>query len=147
MFGLGFSEMILIAIIALIFIGPKQLPEVARTLARFINELRRTTDELTRSVHTTTSEINKNVVDDSVNIQKVNPSDLKPSAPSITHPQSIIATDSHKDETVKPSISIDPKSDESTKSNIEATTTDKPISPSETIAHNDTVQNSEGLKK
>ena len=34
MFGLGFVEIILIAVLALIFIGPKQLPEVARVVAR-----------------------------------------------------------------------------------------------------------------
>jgi len=47
MFDIGFSEMLLLAIIALIAIGPKQLPEVARQAARFINELKRLTAELT----------------------------------------------------------------------------------------------------
>lgn len=41
MFNLGMTEMIFIAILALILIGPKQLPEVARTLGRFLNDLRR----------------------------------------------------------------------------------------------------------
>lgn len=35
------SEMLFIAILALVLIGPKQLPEVARTLGRFLNDLRR----------------------------------------------------------------------------------------------------------
>lgn len=47
MFGLGLSEIIFIAILALIFIGPKQLPEVARTVGRFLNDLKRSTSELT----------------------------------------------------------------------------------------------------
>ena len=46
MFGLGMSEIILLSIMALIIIGPKQLPEVARTVARFINELKRSTEDL-----------------------------------------------------------------------------------------------------
>lgn len=46
MFNLGFSELILLAIIALIFIGPKQLPELARTLGRTLNELKRATGDL-----------------------------------------------------------------------------------------------------
>jgi sec-independent protein translocase protein TatB len=50
MFNLGLSEMILIAIIALIFIGPKQLPEIARTVGRMLNELKRATDDLTSSI-------------------------------------------------------------------------------------------------
>ncbi|MBX9766403.1 MAG: Sec-independent protein translocase protein TatB [Bdellovibrionales bacterium] len=47
MFNIGFSEMLIIAVIALIFIGPKQLPELARTLGRLIGEFRKATDELT----------------------------------------------------------------------------------------------------
>jgi sec-independent protein translocase protein TatB len=47
MFNIGFSEMLLLGIIALIFIGPKQLPEVARNIARFINEFKRNTENLT----------------------------------------------------------------------------------------------------
>ncbi len=47
MFNLGISEMAMIAALALILIGPKQLPEVARTLGRFLNDLRRTTNSLT----------------------------------------------------------------------------------------------------
>jgi sec-independent protein translocase protein TatB len=46
MFNLGFSEVILIAIIALIFIGPKQLPEMARTIGRVLNELKRASNDL-----------------------------------------------------------------------------------------------------
>ncbi len=50
MFNLGFSEMVVLAILALIFIGPKQLPEVARMVGRFMNEWRRASDELTHSL-------------------------------------------------------------------------------------------------
>ena len=38
--------MAVIAVLALILIGPKQLPEVARTVGRFLNELKRSTDTL-----------------------------------------------------------------------------------------------------
>ena len=47
MFGIGFSEMILLAVIALVVIGPKQLPEVARAIAKFLNELKRASSEAT----------------------------------------------------------------------------------------------------
>jgi sec-independent protein translocase protein TatB len=50
MFDIGFSEMLLLAAIALIAIGPKQLPEVARTVGRLLNELRRATGDLTKTV-------------------------------------------------------------------------------------------------
>lgn len=48
MFGFSLSEMILLAVIALVVIGPRQLPEVARTLGRLINELKRTSNSFTR---------------------------------------------------------------------------------------------------
>ena len=47
MFNIGFSEMMIIAVIALIFIGPKQLPELARTLGRLIGEFKKATEDLT----------------------------------------------------------------------------------------------------
>lgn len=45
MFNLGFSELLILGIIALIFIGPKQLPEVARTIGRLLNEWKRATSD------------------------------------------------------------------------------------------------------
>ncbi|MES2964614.1 MAG: twin-arginine translocase TatA/TatE family subunit [Bdellovibrionota bacterium] len=50
MFDIGFSEMLLLAAIALIAIGPKQLPEVARTVGRLLNDLKRATGDLTKTV-------------------------------------------------------------------------------------------------
>lgn len=46
MFGLGMSEIIVLAVLALVVIGPKELPELARTIGRFMNELKRTTNVL-----------------------------------------------------------------------------------------------------
>jgi sec-independent protein translocase protein TatB len=46
MFGLGFSELVAIGILALILLGPDQLPDLARKLGRFVNDLKRTTDNL-----------------------------------------------------------------------------------------------------
>lgn len=50
MFNLGFSEMIVLAVVALIFIGPKQLPEIARVLGRLINEFKRATGDITQGI-------------------------------------------------------------------------------------------------
>lgn len=50
MFGLGMSELILLGVLALILIGPQQLPEVARTLGRFINDLKRSAEGLTDDI-------------------------------------------------------------------------------------------------
>ena len=50
MFDIGFGELILLAAIALIALGPKQLPEVARVAGRFINDMRRIAREFTGSI-------------------------------------------------------------------------------------------------
>jgi Tat protein translocase TatB subunit len=47
MFDIGLSELIILAIIGLIAIGPKQLPEVAAKLVRFINDFKRMTSSVT----------------------------------------------------------------------------------------------------
>lgn len=47
MFGLGMGEILVLAVLGLILIGPEQLPELARTIGRFINDLKRSTDGLT----------------------------------------------------------------------------------------------------
>jgi sec-independent protein translocase protein TatB len=52
MFNLGFSELLLLGLIALIFIGPSQLPEVARTIGRLINEWKRATSDFQSTITT-----------------------------------------------------------------------------------------------
>lgn len=61
MFGLGFVEVILIAVLALIFIGPKQLPEVARVVARLLNDWRRATRDFTASFTETQSDLRRSI--------------------------------------------------------------------------------------
>lgn len=56
MFNLGFSELIVIGAIALIVIGPKQLPEVAKVLGRLIGELKRATEDLSGGLLDATKE-------------------------------------------------------------------------------------------
>ncbi len=49
MFDIGFTELLLIAVIALVVIGPKRLPDLARALGRGYAEFRRATNELKQS--------------------------------------------------------------------------------------------------
>jgi sec-independent protein translocase protein TatB len=46
MFGIGTPELILILVVALIIIGPKKLPDIAKALGRAFGEFRRATDDL-----------------------------------------------------------------------------------------------------
>ncbi len=48
MFDIAWSELLLIAIIALIFIGPKELPQVLHTLGRMAAKARRSADDFRR---------------------------------------------------------------------------------------------------
>jgi TatA/E family protein of Tat protein translocase len=43
---MGFSELVIILVIALIIFGPRKLPELGRSLGRSIGEFRRASNEL-----------------------------------------------------------------------------------------------------
>jgi TatA/E family protein of Tat protein translocase len=50
MFGIGMPEMLLILAIALIVIGPKKLPDLAKSLGRALREFKKATSELKESI-------------------------------------------------------------------------------------------------
>lgn len=50
MFGIGMPEMLLILAIALIVIGPKKLPDLAKSLGRALREFKKATSELKESL-------------------------------------------------------------------------------------------------
>jgi TatA/E family protein of Tat protein translocase len=51
MFGLGAGELFLIFIIALLFLGPKKLPELAKGLGQAIREFQKARDEMMSEVN------------------------------------------------------------------------------------------------
>jgi len=48
MFGIGMTELLVILAVALIVIGPKKLPELARSLGKGLAEFRRASTEMRR---------------------------------------------------------------------------------------------------
>ena len=48
MFGIGMTELLVIGVIALLVLGPKRLPEMARSLGRGLAEFRRASTDIRR---------------------------------------------------------------------------------------------------
>jgi len=49
-FGVGMPELLVILVVALLVLGPKKLPEIARSLGRGMAEFRRASNEFTRTL-------------------------------------------------------------------------------------------------
>ena len=72
MFNIGFSELIIVLLIAFLVVGPKDLPKVARWLGRMvkklkqmINEVKRETgwDDFEKEIKDTSTDLSKSVKD------------------------------------------------------------------------------------
>ena len=56
MFGIGMTELMVILAIALVVLGPKKLPEIARSLGRGLAEFRRASSDMRREFLDVTEE-------------------------------------------------------------------------------------------
>ncbi len=52
MFGIGTTEILVILVVALIVLGPKSLPKIARTLGKGMAEFRRVSTDFQRTINT-----------------------------------------------------------------------------------------------
>ncbi|PKN37563.1 MAG: twin-arginine translocase subunit TatB [Deltaproteobacteria bacterium HGW-Deltaproteobacteria-2] len=64
MFGIGMQELIIIAIIALIIVGPKKLPDLAKSLGKGFSEFKKATEGVTEDLKDALKEDEKPKNDD-----------------------------------------------------------------------------------
>jgi Tat protein translocase TatB subunit len=57
MFGIGMTELMVIFVIGLLVLGPKRLPELARSLGRTLAEFRRASTDLRQEFHDVRDEV------------------------------------------------------------------------------------------
>jgi Tat protein translocase TatB subunit len=50
-FGIGMTELLIVLVVALLVLGPRKLPEMARNLGRGMAEFRRASDELRNTLN------------------------------------------------------------------------------------------------
>ncbi len=58
-FGIGPLELVLIIVLALIFLGPEDLPKVMRSAAKLMNEIKQATDEISSEIKKEIEEVEK----------------------------------------------------------------------------------------
>jgi sec-independent protein translocase protein TatB len=78
MFDISSSEILLIAVVALIFIGPKELPQVLRSFGQAVSKLRRTAEGFRRQFEESMREagyedLHKSLKDNLNDIRQLNP--------------------------------------------------------------------------
>jgi Tat protein translocase TatB subunit len=81
MFGIGMQELIIIAIIALLIVGPKKVPDLAKTLGKTFSELRKAADGITDDLKQTLQNDEEQKDDglkDSLLLRKTDAEETKP---------------------------------------------------------------------
>ena len=64
MFGIGFFELVVIAVVALIFIGPQRLPEMAKQFGKYFVQFKRITQDARQAVDDVIKDAEREVLRD-----------------------------------------------------------------------------------
>lgn len=88
---MGFSEILLIMVIALILFGPEDLPDIARTIGKVIFEIRKATNDMTK-------EFQSSIMDNPVNMINKAFEQTAPPHVTVTHNEQSGADDRKTDE-------------------------------------------------
>ena len=70
MFGLGFTEILLLILIAFLIFGPQQFPTVMKNFIKILNELRSAFTEVKSEFHDVQAEANKQIHQIKDNLEK-----------------------------------------------------------------------------
>jgi len=96
--NLGMPELIFIFILALVVVGPKKLPELARTLGKYMAEFKRASNEFRNQLETEMMNIElEELAKKEKEAPRILPPDPKPEEPSITPAQGIVSRGSPDD--------------------------------------------------
>jgi TatA/E family protein of Tat protein translocase len=90
MFGIGMPELLLILGLALIVLGPKKLPELAKALGKGMAEFRRATDELKDEFRQMEREVEDSTTETSTKEEtglEENPPEIAPAATASAPPE------------------------------------------------------------
>lgn len=136
MFNLGFFEILVIVVLALVLIGPEQMPEFAKNIGKLFRDLKRASNEITDSLQREASKFQ--VEQDSLKkeIREAVQIDLKPEEHSVSRgDRSPSPTKSADEETP-----LAPKEEESSEKKTSFTQTSEEMPPSPSVVDSENPQ-------
>jgi Tat protein translocase TatB subunit len=104
-FGIGMQELIIILVVALIFIGPKKLPDLAKALGKGVAQFKNAMDDVKgtfdEGIKKEMNQVKDSILEDKTNVKTtVNEGNVKEGAPEA--PFSAAAEQEKKDKPVNP---------------------------------------------